>query len=111
VGGGSKISGLKDAAAEDPAIAGAKACSRRPSVSFLWEIAIDFVSVENPDESNGLAFNNQAEPVITGPDTEIGTFRFQFFQVVDCGKAFGDFDLENDLLNPGQEIFVFTVPL
>lgn len=80
---------------------------RQPS----GEVTVHFAPVENADKGDGIAVNNQAEPVIAGSNAKIGTFCFQFFQVVDRGYAAGGFDFQNDFLYAVQEILVVGMSL
>jgi len=79
------------------------------AISILREVTIDFASIEYTNESDGIAVNNQTNTEIAQSDPEIGTFRLQFFQVVNNGYAVGGFDFQNDFLYAGQELFVSGV--
>ena len=79
---------------------------RRKSQRCLWEVAIYFAPVESANKGDGITVYNQTDPIIAGSDTEIRSFRFQFFQVTDGGNAVDGFNFQNDFLYSGQEIFV-----
>lgn len=40
-------------------------------ILILWEVTVNFTSVENADKGDGIAVNSEAESVIAGSDTEI----------------------------------------
>ena len=62
--------GLKDAGTEDAIAAEARAGQALRRL-FLGEISVDFFSRKSADKGDGLAGNNQAEPIISGSDAEI----------------------------------------
>jgi hypothetical protein len=94
-----------------PAESGATADWPLSSFSGLWEVAVDFAPVESADEGDGIAVDDQADPVTAGPDAVIGAFRFQLLQVGDGGDAAGGIDFENDVLYAVQQLFVLAEPL
>jgi hypothetical protein len=72
-------------------------------LSGLWEVAVHFAPVESADEGDGITFNDQADPVVTGAYPVVGAFRFQLFQIGDGGDVAGGFDLEKmTLMRPSS---------